>query len=184
MTTIEEHITNGFGTVLASEHDLLDVIRRLLDAENSNKNHDLTRILEQHVKQLGAIIALLEQRDKLLPFPDRFGALDQCIPLLMHPVHGVPPHSEHSIANLVKRNLNLRRSIDVLIEQSGHLDGNETGLREASQRHAEMEWVLTALVNEDALQNPGLTGQNREAKGIWENADGPSEPNGGRVAKR
>lgn len=167
-------ITHGLGTVLAKEYGLLDFVCGLLAAEKGSHAEGFARILEHHAGQLAAIIILLERRGRLLPHPDRFEVIGHGTTLPAQAVDAAPDGVAQSLGNLLKRNRELRQSIEILAGQSGHPGENEAGLREAMQRHEEMEWMLTALINEDAAagRSPGAAGGTAKAEAVWENEGG------------
>jgi hypothetical protein len=186
MHAITDSLTSGFGAMLVAEHDLRDQLRALIAAGHGDQAGSVARVLPNHVLQLDAIIALLERRDRLLPHPVRFDALDACATAQMNPLRKLPQNLDAPFAHLVTINQTLRRELEVLIEQSGHLDADETSLREAARRHGEMESMLTALIKENA--SPGNVPKVEAAKveGVWENEGGHGAPppaSGGSIEK-
>jgi hypothetical protein len=178
MTTSTDHVTSGFGTILAAEHALLKTIRDAIDHGTGAQRGGITRILEEHARQLIAIIALLEGRDKLLPFPERFTASDRYRGLLARPEDSRGDFPTEPLALLATHHRNLRHGIEVLIGCSGSHDREEASLREAVQRHAEMEWMLSALLREDAVAIAPAALEPAAAQRAWENDGGqnPSPP--------
>jgi hypothetical protein len=158
--------------MLVAEHDLRDQLRALIAAGHGDRSANTARGLRRHVEQLDAIVALLERRDRLLPYPVRFDALEACVTADMNPLRKLPQNLDAPFAHLVTINQTLRREIEILIEQSGHLDDGETSLREAARRHGEMESMLTALIEENALSGSAPKVDSGKAEGVWENEGG------------
>lgn len=166
-------VTSGFGTILAAEFELQEIVRSRLNAEAGNANAGVARILEEHLVQLGTVVTLLQQREQLLPHSDRFEAQSECDRPLAHPVEEASRPAEFSLVDLVTRHQRLRRNIEALIELPGHLEDSERHLREAAQRHGEMEWMLNALLNEDATQRrTSPPAEIPPAEKVWENEGG------------
>lgn len=141
----EDLFTNGFGTILAAEHDLLATVQDLAVTKETGPPSPVLRILRHHTKQLETIIDLLELREGLLPFPNRFMDGGATVP---QTTHVRPVATESWMSDLVQRHQALRESLGRLIEVTAHEHDGESGLREAAQRHEEMEWMLMALLNE------------------------------------
>lgn len=166
--TPPEHFTSGFGAVIVAEHDLRDQLYAFVAAGHSG---DIMRILQHHALQLDVIIALLDRRDKLLPYPQRFEALDKCTSIAMYPLRNFSRNLDEPLGHLAKLHQTLRQGIEALIDQSGHHDSDEISLREAARRHAEMESTLIALQNKNDNQRAS-TVEAGNAEVAWENEGG------------
>ncbi len=170
---MKDDFTSGFGALVVAERDLRE---QLLASITAGQADGALRIFRHHVLQIEAVIALLEGREQLLPHPARFEALRECVTQDLNPLRKIPQNVDAPLEHLVKMHQALRRGIEVLVEQSGHHDHNETALREAAQRHGEMEWMITALVNENSRPGQETGVVPGKAEGIWENEGGPALP--------
>lgn len=168
--------TRGFGTVLAMEQELQSLVRSLTVAPQQRVFAKFRRILENHVEQIGVVLGLLDARDSMLPTPIRFAGLASAgLPLLdPSPLTETRP----TVRDLIARHQALRQHIGVLIADSGNKDAEERHLKEAAQRHEEMEWMLTSVLNEDAVAGDLSAGgadldRSAMSQESWENEGGP-----------
>ncbi len=76
--------------------------------------------------------------------------------------------SSKILAELAQCHRELIRRVDALADHDGGSPAAERGLREVAQRHENLAWMLTALLNEGT-----------SAEGRWENEGGalPQEMN-------
>lgn len=157
------------------EQQLQSLVRSLTVAPQHRVFSKLKQILENHVEQISAILGLLDARDRLLPVPERFsGRACDGAPLL----DPVPlTETRPTVRHLIDCHQALRRHIGVLIALSGNKDSEERNLREVAQRHEEMEWMLTAVLVEDAVADdlsvPEVDQQRLTmSQELWENEGG------------
>src|SRR4051812_23893277 len=72
--TAQPPLTSGFAALIERERELQSLVATCIDQKGSGQHTSLDSLLREHREQLGAIIALLEQRYELLPVPGRFHA--------------------------------------------------------------------------------------------------------------
>lgn len=154
--TAQPALTSGFGAVMKQEHDLQSLIDQYLIAVNGRHSHAIDTILREQQKQVLASIALLDQRYDTLcraARPDlQPGPLGQATA----PTATPPAISIRLLPNLVAQHLGLLRSIDTLIAERADGQRGELILKEVARAHEEMASTLSALLKEDAYENPVL----------------------------
>ncbi len=148
--TAQPPLTSGFGSVMEREQDIRSSTTERLGVDNGPKSAAIDRILRHQQLQLGANIALLEQRYEMLPHPTRFATLPATHGRLSHARGAaVAPDAASLLPNLVAQHISLLRAIEALITQRPDGQRGELILTEIARNHEEMAWMLTALINED-----------------------------------
>jgi hypothetical protein len=149
----------GFGAVMEQEHVLRSSTSGFLDSAPGRQETAIDRILRTQQIQLGANIALLEQRYEM---PAPAAAADRA-----REPHAssmpVTPASVDRLSALVSHHVKVLGQIDTLLAAGG--DGQRGGLilAQVAHNHEEMAWTLTTLLKEnesvrDATPVPVIAG--------------------------
>jgi hypothetical protein len=184
--TAQPPLTSGFGTVMEQERDIQAATGAQLGTDHSPQSAAIDRILRDQQAQLGANIALLEQRYETLPQPERFQALPPEEIRLSHSPRPAGATMDRAVflPNLIEQHLNLLRHIEALIARRPDGQRGEIILAEIARNHEDMAWMLTALIKEDEFvrdsiamptiaRGPGAALAPSEAN--WENEGGASQ---------
>ncbi len=171
MTAIHGPLQKGFGEILLLEAHLRQQVQALRTGHLLEATPGLDRILSHHVDQLSAVQVLLEQRYQLLPCPSRFFAIEGMIRSFKDTSLVLEDRIQQRLGPLLTSNQELRLAIEGLIEISGDHDCDEASLKEAAQRHSDLEWMLSAMLSESWTK--GGPPQSLDlAEGAWENEGG------------
>ena len=185
--TAQPSVTSGFGAVMEQERDIQSSTDGYLGVSHGPRSTAINRILGHQQTQLGANIALLEERYEMLPHPVRFQVLREKRIHLTHARRAAALEDGGVfLPALVAQHLNLLRNIDALITQRPDGQRGELILAEIARNHEEMAWVLTALIKEedavrDLISAPITASTSPVAKPSssemnWENEGGAPRP--------
>lgn len=181
-TTAQPALTSGFGAVIEKEHALQNATEGSVGHVLGQHARDLDRILRHQHSQLGANIALLEQRYEALPNPGRFVSWDDR--------HHPPAASRckesqdeiELLPDLIARHTHLLADIEALISCVADGQRGELILTEVRRNHEEMAWMLTSLLKDDETveriardTDDGDSCDARRAQQNWDNEGGPGE---------
>ena len=147
--TAQPPLTSGFGAVMEQERDIRSATAGYLAIDHGPQSASIDRLLRRQEAQLGANIALLEERYEMLPHPNRFRTLHT--PKIRPPTarRTVPGKRDDFLPSLVARHVELLR--DIVALQTHRPDGQrgELILAEIARNHEEMAQMLTTWIKED-----------------------------------
>ncbi len=185
---------SGFGTLMEMENDLLVLLRQCLQGEPVVGRSSLARILGHHLQQVERIIRLCTEQQRTLPLPHRFRVIGPGPSVIQW--EEVDPAYEPPglLTDLLERNLELADGWQRLAACGRAAASPHASLSEASQRHQNLAWMLTALLHESDSEGPSqslsfvadaVVGQGPErGEGRWENEGGALRRDAAETAAR
>lgn len=166
----------GFATLIEGETDLARALGTAADCLRGVRAVNTARIFRHQVRQIEAIISLLLERRSEFPIPHRFE-----IDAAQHPhtSRALAPKQPLTLDGIRSRHLAFATHLEELVASTASSSNREDLLREAKQRHEEMAWMLSALINEDLTAARPVLSVPRNSPAVgnfelerWENEGG------------
>lgn len=149
--TAQPALASGFGAIIEAELELQQAIAVALGRLGGEHVVEEDRILRHQFVQVGANIALLEQRYQTLLPSDRFTAWEPA-ELAGAAQSNEPP----ALYDLIARHERLIESVNALIDCNPDGQRGELTLREIARNHHELARMLTALLSEGETGAPAM----------------------------